>query len=116
MIVREVIAVITTFFTMAYIVIVNPTIFSTAGTGMPFSGVLTATVLVCSTMTLLMLTAVMTAVCFLPCLFIAPLASAVPPYATAAVLIMVGVAMFQMVAQISFEPLEEAVPALRRSC
>lgn len=50
----EIIAGITTFFTMAYIVIVNPTILSTAGTGMPFSGVLTATVLVCSTMTLLM--------------------------------------------------------------
>ena len=50
----EVIAGITTFFTMAYIVIVNPTILSTPGTGMPFSGVLTATVLVCSTMTLLM--------------------------------------------------------------
>lgn len=50
----EIIAGITTFFTMAYIVIVNPTILSTEGTGMPFSGVLTATVLVCSTMTLLM--------------------------------------------------------------
>ena len=54
MIAREVIAGITTFFTMAYIVIVNPAILSTPGTGMPFSGVLTATVLVCSTMTLLM--------------------------------------------------------------
>ena len=42
----EVIAGITTFFTMAYIVVVNPTILSTPGTGMPFSGVLTATVLV----------------------------------------------------------------------
>ncbi len=51
---REVIAGITTFFTMSYIVIVNPAILSTPGTGMPFSGVLTATVLVCCTMTLLM--------------------------------------------------------------
>jgi AGZA family xanthine/uracil permease-like MFS transporter len=51
---REVVGGITTFFTMAYIVIVNPAILSTQGTGMPFSGVLTATVLVCSTMTLLM--------------------------------------------------------------
>ena len=50
----EVIAGITTFFTMSYIVIVNPTILSTTGTGMPFSGVLTATVLVCASMTLLM--------------------------------------------------------------
>src|SRR5215467_10016196 len=45
---------ITTFFTMAYIVVVNPGILSTPGTGLPFSGALTATVLVASTMTLAM--------------------------------------------------------------
>jgi AGZA family xanthine/uracil permease-like MFS transporter len=50
----EAIAGITTFFTMAYIVVVNPAILSTPGTGMAFSGVLTATVLLCFTMTLLM--------------------------------------------------------------
>src|ERR1044071_6344047 len=50
----EFIAGVTTFFTMAYIVVVNPSILSTEGTGMPFAGVLTATVLVCFTMTLLM--------------------------------------------------------------
>ncbi|HEX5834778.1 MAG TPA: NCS2 family permease [Pyrinomonadaceae bacterium] len=50
----EAIAGITTFFTMAYIVVVNPAILSTPGTGMAFSGVLTATVLICFTMTLLM--------------------------------------------------------------
>ncbi|HEX6717196.1 MAG TPA: NCS2 family permease [Pyrinomonadaceae bacterium] len=50
----EAIAGITTFFTMAYIVVVNPTILSTPGTGMAFSGVLTATVLICFIMTLLM--------------------------------------------------------------
>ena len=50
----EAIAGITTFFTMAYIVVVNPTILSTPGTGMSFSGVLTATVLVCFSMTLFM--------------------------------------------------------------
>src|SRR5207244_10963579 len=51
----EAVAGITTFFTMAYIVIVNPQILSAGGkTGMAFSGVLTATVLVCFTMTLLM--------------------------------------------------------------
>ncbi len=50
----EIIAGITTFFTMSYIVFVNPAILSTSGTGMPFSGVLTATVLVCALMTLLM--------------------------------------------------------------
>jgi AGZA family xanthine/uracil permease-like MFS transporter len=57
------------------------------------------------------LTAVVTGLCFLPCLFIAPLAAAVPPYATAAVLIMVGVAMFQSVSQIAFDRLEVGVPA-----
>src|SRR5216684_965750 len=51
----EAIAGITTFFTMAYIVVVNPQILSAGGkTGMAFGGVLTATVLVAFTMTLLM--------------------------------------------------------------
>jgi AGZA family xanthine/uracil permease-like MFS transporter len=50
----ELVAGVTTFFTMAYIVVVNPAILSAGGTGMPFSGVLTATVLVCLVMTLLM--------------------------------------------------------------
>src|SRR3954470_5851970 len=50
----EAIAGVTTFFTMAYIVVVNPSILSTEGTGMPFAGVLTATVTVCFVMTLLM--------------------------------------------------------------
>src|SRR5438552_6075461 len=50
----DVIGGVTTFFTMAYIVVVNPAILSTPGTGMPFSGVLTATVLIASSMTLLM--------------------------------------------------------------
>ena len=50
----EAIAGVTTFFTMAYIVVVNPAILSTPGTGIAFSGALTATVLVCFTMTLLM--------------------------------------------------------------
>src|ERR1051326_3248304 len=50
----DVIGGITTFFTMAYIVVVNPAILATAGTGMPFSGAMTATVLVASSMTFLM--------------------------------------------------------------
>jgi AGZA family xanthine/uracil permease-like MFS transporter len=57
------------------------------------------------------LSAVVTAFCFLPCLFVAPLASAVPSYATAAVLIMVGVSMFQAVARIPFDRPEIALPA-----
>lgn len=50
----EAVAGITTFFTMAYIVVVNPSILSTNGTGMSFDGVLTATVLLASSMTLFM--------------------------------------------------------------
>src|SRR2546422_8134077 len=50
----EAIAGITTFFTTAYIVVLNPSILSTEGTGMAFSGVLTATVLLCFVMTLFM--------------------------------------------------------------
>src|SRR6266852_8823877 len=50
----DVIGGITTFFTMAYIVVVNPSILSTPGTGLPFSGAMTATVLIASSMTLLM--------------------------------------------------------------
>ena len=50
----EAVAGLTTFFTMAYIVVVNPSILSTEGTGIPFSGALTATVMVCFVMTMLM--------------------------------------------------------------
>jgi AGZA family xanthine/uracil permease-like MFS transporter len=53
---------------------------------------------------------VVTALCFVPCLFVAPLAAAVPPYATAAVLVMVGLAMFQTVASLDFRAIEEALP------
>jgi AGZA family xanthine/uracil permease-like MFS transporter len=55
--------------------------------------------------------AVVTAFCFLPCLFIAPIASAIPPYATSAVLMLVGVSMFRAVAGIAFDRAEIAVPA-----
>ncbi len=51
---REIIGGFTTFVTIAYIVVVNPAILASAGTGMPFSGVLTATVLLAMSMTLFM--------------------------------------------------------------
>ena len=54
---------------------------------------------------------VVTALCFLPCFFLGPLAAAVPGYATAAVLILVGATMFQSIATIDFSSLEDAVPA-----
>src|SRR5947199_943582 len=50
----DVVGGMTTCYTMAYIVFVNPGILATPGTGMPFSGALTATVLIASSMTLLM--------------------------------------------------------------
>ena len=54
---------------------------------------------------------IVTAFCFLPCFFLAPLAAAVPGDATAAVLILVGLSMFQSVAMVDFAVLEEALPA-----
>jgi AGZA family xanthine/uracil permease-like MFS transporter len=57
------------------------------------------------------MTAVFTALCFLPCFFIAPLAGMVPPFATASVLIMVGAAMFTSIGKINFSKIEEGVPA-----
>jgi AGZA family xanthine/uracil permease-like MFS transporter len=54
---------------------------------------------------------VVTALCFLPCLFVAPLASAVPGYATAPVLVLVGAAMFQTVAGLNFASIEDSLPA-----
>jgi AGZA family xanthine/uracil permease-like MFS transporter len=50
----EILAGLTTFLTMSYIVVVNPSILATPGTGMSFSGVLTATVTLSCLMTLLM--------------------------------------------------------------
>lgn len=56
------------------------------------------------------LASVVTALCFLPCFFIAPLAAAVPGYATAPVLVLVGVAMFQTVREIDFSSIEDSLP------
>lgn len=52
-----------------------------------------------------------TALCFLPCLFLGPLAGMVPAFATAAVLILVGASIFRSVAQISFSKIEEGLHA-----
>jgi AGZA family xanthine/uracil permease-like MFS transporter len=53
---------------------------------------------------------IVTALCFVPCLFIGPLAAAVPAYATSAVLVLVGLAMFQTVTSLDFGRLEDALP------
>ena len=55
--------------------------------------------------------AIVTAACFLPCFFIGPVTAAIPGYATAGVLLLVGATMFQSVAAIDFSSLEDAVPA-----
>ena len=54
---------------------------------------------------------VVTGLCFLPCFFIGPLAAAVPGYATAAVLILVGLSMFQSATRLDFTSLEDSLPA-----
>jgi AGZA family xanthine/uracil permease-like MFS transporter len=56
-------------------------------------------------------TAVFCAICFLPCLFLAPLAAIVPPYATAVVLLLVGAFMFRSVTEIKLDHLEDTIPA-----
>lgn len=56
-------------------------------------------------------TSVVTALCFLPCLVIGPLAEVVPPHATAPVLVVVGALMFRTVKTLDVESLEDAVPA-----
>jgi len=54
---------------------------------------------------------VVTALCFLPCFFLAPLAAAVPGYATASVLVLVGVSMFQSISALDFSSIEDVLPA-----
>ena len=54
---------------------------------------------------------VVTALCFVPCFFLGPLVSAIPAYATASVLVLVGVSMFHSVSTIDFSSLEDSVPA-----
>jgi len=54
---------------------------------------------------------VVTALCLLPCLFVAPLAASVSAYATATVLVLVGLSMFQSVATLDFGSIEDGLPA-----
>jgi len=57
------------------------------------------------------LTSVATAVCFLLCLFVAPLALMIPASATAAALIIVGILMMESVVQVRWDRFEEAAAA-----
>ena len=55
-------------------------------------------------------TAVYASLCFLPCLFLSPLAAAIPAFATAPVLIMVGLFMFRGVRDFELDRFEESLP------
>jgi AGZA family xanthine/uracil permease-like MFS transporter len=57
-------------------------------------------------------TSVVTAVCFLLAIFIAPVAGVIPPEATAPVLVIVGAFMMAAVADIDWEDIAIAIPAL----
>lgn len=57
------------------------------------------------------LTSMVTALCFVLSLFLAPLFLAIPPQATASALILVGVMMAQDIRKVDFSSLEKAIPA-----
>jgi AGZA family xanthine/uracil permease-like MFS transporter len=56
------------------------------------------------------LTALVTGFMFLACMFIAPVAAIIPPAATSAALIYVGVLMLQGLKNVDFDDLDQAVP------
>lgn len=57
------------------------------------------------------LTAISTGICFLLCLFLTPIALMIPGYATAPVLIMIGLMMMTCVKKLNVEDPTEAMPA-----
>lgn len=57
------------------------------------------------------LTALSTAVCFLLALFVAPIFLAIPSFATAPALIVVGILMLDGILKVNFDDLSEALPA-----
>jgi AGZA family xanthine/uracil permease-like MFS transporter len=56
------------------------------------------------------LTALVTGFIFLACMFIAPIAAIIPPAATSAALIYVGVLMLQGLKNVDFDDLDQALP------
>ena len=56
------------------------------------------------------LTALVTGFMFLACMFIAPIAAIIPPAATSAALIYVGILMLQGLKNVDFEDLDQALP------
>jgi len=56
------------------------------------------------------MTAIVTSLCFLPFLFLSPLLSIIPIYATAPILIIVGSLMFKNITQLNFNKIEDTLP------
>lgn len=112
----EIMAGITTFMTMAYILAVNPAIMSAAGMDKgAVLGVSTTTTYVESAAGVSEggrtgLTAMTVAVLFILSLFLSPFFMAIPTFATAPALITVGFLMFTAVAGIDFTDMTEAIP------
>lgn len=57
------------------------------------------------------LTAVFTALLFIPCFFIGPIVQMIPPIATAPVLVVIGYLMFSVIHKLRFQNLEDGVSA-----
>ncbi len=57
------------------------------------------------------LASIVTACCFLPCLFLSPVAAMIPAWATAPVLLLVGHAMFRPLGTVAWGKVEDALPA-----
>lgn len=57
------------------------------------------------------ISAIVTALCFLPCFFLAPVAGAVPAFASAPALVYVGALMFRSVRELQLDRLEDSIPA-----
>ncbi|KAI1768707.1 xanthine/uracil permease family protein-like protein [Hypoxylon sp. FL1150] len=57
------------------------------------------------------LTAISTGVCFLICLFFAPILASVPPWATGSTLVLVGCLMIRQVVNINWQYIGDAVPS-----
>ncbi len=139
---RELLAGLTTFMTMAYVVVVNPQILAEGG--MPVDGVLFATCVSAAIATVIMglwanyliaiaLTSTVTsyiesaagvaagartglgnlviAALFLVAMFCAPLVAAIPAYATAPALILVGALMCGAVVRVRWDDFSDAFPA-----
>jgi AGZA family xanthine/uracil permease-like MFS transporter len=53
---------------------------------------------------------IVTAICFIPCLFISPLIGIIPSYATAPILLMVGILMSKSIANFKGNNLDEIIP------